>query len=62
MWYTMAEPTWANYISFFSGALSLFSDTVNAMLSFPSLAIGLAAGVMAVVFGLAYQFAHASKR
>lgn len=62
MWYTMAEPTWAGFGSFFNDTLALLDDTVNAMMGFPPLGVGLAAGLMAVAFGLAYQVTHASKK
>ena len=62
LWYTMADSTWAGFISFFNDTLALLDNTVNAMMGFPPLGIGLAAGIMAVAFGLAYQVTHASKR
>lgn len=62
MWYTMTEPTWSGFASFFNDTLALLDGTVNAVMGFPPLGVGLAAGIMAVVFGLAYQVTHASKK
>lgn len=62
MWYTMADSTWSGFIGFFNDTLALLDNTVNAMMCFPPLGVGLAAGIMAVAFGLAYQVTHASKK
>ncbi len=53
MWYAIDHPaTWAGLNSFLSGVLRLWSDTFDAMLTQPVMALFMGSALMAVVFAL----------
>ncbi len=62
MWYNADYPaTWAGVNTFLSGVLGLISDTLNAMLAVPVMALFVSASVLAVAYALLWALGKAAK-
>lgn len=63
MWYEIDHPaTWTGLNSFLSGVLRLWSDTFDAMLTQPVMALFMGGVLMAVVFLVVRDLIRASKK
>lgn len=62
MWYNADYPaTWAGVNTFLNGVLDLISDTLNAMLTVPIMALFVSVSVLAVAYALLWVFGKAAK-